>query len=189
MNSNEIRYYWRTRDGLPDLLHHLNLVGDGVEVGVNVGWFSALVRSRWNGRKLYCVDIWEIPGMMEAAQRTIGACGRPFELIKDTSVNAATRFADESLDWAFLDADHSYPSLNQDLPAWYPKVKPGGVLCGHDYIDGCWQYMAWGSAPGIPNNDTTMYGVRSAVNLFAADHNLYIFETSEPCPSWLLIKR
>ena len=38
-----------------------------------------------------------------------------------------------SLNLAFIDADHSYDSVLADIKAWLPKVKAGGVLCGHDY--------------------------------------------------------
>jgi hypothetical protein len=49
------------------------------------------------------------------------------------SVEAATKIDDESLDFIFIDADHSYESVMQDLTIWYPKLKPGGLLTGHDY--------------------------------------------------------
>lgn len=49
------------------------------------------------------------------------------------SVNAAKSFEDESLDLVFIDADHKWWSVLQDLVAWWPKVRRGGVMMGHDF--------------------------------------------------------
>lgn len=48
------------------------------------------------------------------------------------SVPAAAEFTDGSLDFVFIDASHTYASVCEDIAAWLPKVKPGGVLAGHD---------------------------------------------------------
>ncbi len=50
------------------------------------------------------------------------------------SVRAAVLFPDASVDFVFLDAAHDYQSVTADLRAWWPKIKPGGVLAGHDYV-------------------------------------------------------
>ena len=49
---------------------------------------------------------------------------------------AAATYPDQSLDFVFLDADHDYESVKADIAAWLPKVKPGGILAGHDYMCG-----------------------------------------------------
>ncbi len=50
------------------------------------------------------------------------------------SVEAAADFADQSLDFVFIDARHTYVAASEDLAAWWPKVKPGGLLAGHEYV-------------------------------------------------------
>jgi len=50
-----------------------------------------------------------------------------------TSVEAASLFADQSLDFVFIDAAHDHASVRADISAWLPKVRPGGVLAGDDY--------------------------------------------------------
>jgi len=44
-------------------------------------------------------------------------------------------FADESLDFVYVDGEHSYEAVSQDIADWWPKIKPGGILAGHDYND------------------------------------------------------
>ena len=58
-----------------------------------------------------------------------------FDTLICQSWDAASQFEDKSLDFVFLDADHVYESIIRDLKAWVPKIKPGGIIAGHDYCD------------------------------------------------------
>lgn len=49
------------------------------------------------------------------------------------SVDAATQYPDESLDFIFIDACHTYDCVKSDIQAWYPKLKKNGCIAGHDY--------------------------------------------------------
>ncbi len=80
--------------------------------------------------------------------------GRRFELIRETSVRAAQRIDDQSVDFVYIDADHRYASVVADLGAWTDKVRDGGILAGHDYdnpdlpdvqhaVDGFFQRLDW----------------------------------------------
>lgn len=53
-------------------------------------------------------------------------------IIKDYTTSAATHFEEESLDFVFIDADHSYEGVKNDIEAWESKVKSGGYVIGHD---------------------------------------------------------
>ena len=55
-------------------------------------------------------------------------------LVREFSKNAAKFFPDETFDFIYIDADHTYEAVTEDLEAWFPKVKVGGVIAGHDYI-------------------------------------------------------
>jgi len=54
------------------------------------------------------------------------------EFIRKTSEEASKDFADESLDFVYIDADHTYKGIWKDLNCWYPKLKKGCLIAGHD---------------------------------------------------------
>ena len=54
------------------------------------------------------------------------------ELVYDTSTNFAKTIEDESLDFVFVDGDHSYEATLADIQNYWPKVKKGGLFSGHD---------------------------------------------------------
>lgn len=71
------------------------------------------------------------------------ACRRMVEdkclrVLRMTSIQAAKIFPDGYFDLVYIDADHTYESVTQDNTVWLPKVREGGVICGHDYSGG-WQ--------------------------------------------------
>lgn len=74
---------------------------------------------------------------------------------RNTSVVASTQYPDEYFDMVFIDADHSYSGVKQDVEVWYPKVKKGGFVGGHDY-----------DYPGYN------FGVKQAVDEFVLKHSL-----------------
>jgi hypothetical protein len=64
--------------------------------------------------------------------RARGYPGRCHLLAHD-SAEAARGLANGSLDFAFIDGDHTEPGVERDIRAWTPKVRPGGMLLGHDH--------------------------------------------------------
>lgn len=56
--------------------------------------------------------------------------------IKSVSWDAAMLFPDQSVDFVFIDADHSYESVKKDIDAWLPKIRKNGIISGHDYGNG-----------------------------------------------------
>ena len=75
-------------------------------------------------------------------------------ILPEASPWAADRFTAGSLDFAFIDGDHVYEAVRADLAAWWPKIRSGGLLTGHDY--------------DIYLDTTGVWGVRRAVDEFAA---------------------
>lgn len=58
------------------------------------------------------------------------------KIVREFSAEASKDFEDGFFDFIYLDADHTYDGIYTDLESWYPKLKIGGIISGHDYIDG-----------------------------------------------------
>lgn len=76
------------------------------------------------------------PGLLQNIREC--GCEDMVNVIATSSTRAAAIHADRSLDAVMIDAAHDYQSVKTDIQAWWPKIKQGGFLCGHDYIGmGC----------------------------------------------------
>lgn len=174
------------------LANALGLVGEGAEIGVYRGENAEIILSQWQGRKLYLVDAWDAVDIWDASA---GASNfnlmmtrlKPYEdrihILKNLTYYAADRVADESLDFIYVDAGHDYLSVRRDLNAWYPKLRKGGLMSGHDYYNGY---------SDIAGN--IVYGVRDAVDEFAEVYNLRVYhslpdiELDSNTLSWYFLK-
>ncbi len=125
-----------------------------VEVGCLVGrstcYLAAKIRESGKAITLYAVDTGRGSASDTTGQtiapslggslagvlhRNLIGCGVDEIVVPilTTSIQAAGLFQPSSVDFCFIDADHTYASVLADLHAWWPKVKPGGTLAGHDY--------------------------------------------------------
>jgi hypothetical protein len=71
----------------------------------------------------------------EMAQIATSFAGPRARILRLPSVIAARLVTNETLDFVFIDAEHSYEACKADIIAWYPKVRPGGFIGGHDYAN------------------------------------------------------
>jgi predicted O-methyltransferase YrrM len=69
----------------------------------------------------------------DAAQCNLQGFEERYMWMLCTSEDAAEAVPDESLDFAFLDGDHTYDAIRNDIEWWLPKVRKGGILLGDDY--------------------------------------------------------
>lgn len=110
-----------------------------VEVGVWKGdswkFMADCLRESGSATQWDAVDCWEDQQALEIFQQVRQQRPDVPGLVHQMySVEAAKKYNDNSLDFVFIDGDHSYQGCSQDISAWWPKVKPGGILAGHDYM-------------------------------------------------------
>jgi len=138
--------------GLKDLIKDLGInVETMVEIGSYQGESTIIFHDNIPKLKiLHAVDPWingYAPGdvcsdeySMETVEKNFDLRTSEFEKIfkhKSTSVNFSKMIDDGSLDFVYIDGDHSYESCKQDIITWLPKLKKGGVIAGHDYLASC----------------------------------------------------
>jgi len=182
--------YVRNRRHLPVLLNARGLTGQGAEIGVSRGTFSEQILQVWQGRKLFSVDPWkefsqdeyrDITNVQQKSQEAyytetkarLAGFGERSCIWRMTSAEAANKFENRQLDFVYIDAQHHYEAVKEDISLWFPKLRQGGVLSGHDYVDGRFEEGE--------------FGVKSAVDEFVAFKKLKLHVTSDPSfPSWFV---
>jgi len=157
----------------------------GAEIGVLHGNYSLVLCREIPNLKLYCVDPWSnwrhirnpIPKMESAYQHCKKKLSQyNVELLRMTSLAASSMVSDNSLDFVYIDGLHDYNNVSLDITLWEPKVRVGGVISGHDYID------------------YPVLGVVQAVKEFVESHDIESYfissvdstsrSLSERMPSW-----
>jgi hypothetical protein len=147
------------------------------EVGVYRGLFSSVIVAYCRPSKHYMVDCWE--GGEDTATNVYNLDKKTLNGLRNTvrklrtwikrgvarpvigkTPEVAALFDDNELDFVYIDASHDYDAVASDLRAWAPKVRPGGVIAGHDY-----------GFIGTKDNKTD-WGVKRAVHEFAEYHEV-----------------
>jgi len=150
-NYKNIYGFFNFDDIYRTMVHNAEEGAEFVEIGAFAGKSTAFMAEeiKNSGKiiKFYAVDTWE--GSAEHQKMLKDICGdktlwelfnQNIEPLRDyvnpicsRSTEAATMFADASLDFVFIDGSHTYEDVRDDIKAWYPKVKEGGYIGGHDY--------------------------------------------------------
>jgi len=132
------------------MIHSINIDKKklvGVEIGVNEGKYSEKIYNFFSNKydlELTLIDPWEINDdfkgygkqfLVSAYQKVISKFGnkKNITILREPSNSACSRFDDESLDFVYIDGNHDYKFVKEDLDIWYKKLRPNGVLFGDDY--------------------------------------------------------
>lgn len=123
----------------------------GVEVGTETGQYARALVKFNPGLKLHCVDSWraylgyrdhvnqaKLEGFYETAKQRLAEYD--VEFIREFSMDAVRRFEPESLDFAYLDSNHAFDWIMQDIIEWSKRVRPDGIVAGHDFN----RHPGWG---------------------------------------------
>lgn len=136
-------------EGLAHLFAELGFE-EGVEIGTDQGEYAEVLFKTIPNLSLYCIDPWKAeayePGeqpegkepqlyfdkrYVETKERLLPY---NYNLIRSTSMDAVKGFKDNSLDFVYIDGNHDFLNVTQDMHYWLKKVKPGGILSGHDFV-------------------------------------------------------
>jgi hypothetical protein len=140
-----------------------------VELGVAEGLFSLDIIKTWKPKKHYMVDMWETnsefkgdAGFDQAWHdsnfKNVQSNTETFnqaEILRGPTTRMQQYVKDASVDLVYIDACHSLECVRDDIKAWWPKLKSGGVMAFHDY-------------------ESVDYGVKQAVNEFAYQNGLTV---------------
>lgn len=179
---SEIKSFYNRND-IPKFLEKEYKNGIGIELGVALGQYLVEIATDWISGRIYGVDCWEqqdatvyndplnmsnIGSWCEHVKQRVAIFNDRVRVYKKYTVEAAKSFPDNYFDFIYIDANHSYEATVEDIKAYYPKLKKGGLFGGHDYCE---------------NSQTSQ--VKRAVDEFFKDREIHVME---PCSSWFLIE-
>ncbi|GAB2690125.1 class I SAM-dependent methyltransferase [Aliiglaciecola aliphaticivorans] len=147
-----------------ELLKKLPKHGTAVELGVATGSFSKCILEYASPSKLYLVDVWGSQrynqGLLDNIQQLFNTQVQANEVVikRKLSHEAVSDFPDQYFDWIYIDTTHKYKQTKLELELYAAKMKPGGIIAGHDYSMGNWA-------------KSFRYGVIEAVHEFCVTHN------------------
>eukprot|EP00798_Chlamydomonas_sp_ICE-L_P007720 gene7720-891_t len=179
----------------------------GVELGVQRGHYANHILHHWPScEKYYLVDLWaqqenyvdfanvpnkEQDDIFKEAQTVLKVWEAKTVFIKDCTTNAAKQIPD-GLDYVYVDARHDYCGVMEDLETYWPKIRPGGIMAGHDYAASFDVHKISGQQWSICMNGTINHGaVRGAVDEFALKRGLFVSVTwgeDHIWKSWIIRK-
>lgn len=164
--------------------------GIGVEIGVAEGWYSDQIMQLGQVTEVYGVDPYTphqgyrdytregtYNKLQAAAHKRLDKYPN-YYFLKQFSTKAARQFENKSLDFVYIDGDHSYEAVMDDIKVWLPKLKKGGIMAGDDYMKSA--------------RDKRFYDVIRAVDEFVANNfvpTLYLYDKGKTPTNWLFYKK
>ena len=159
-----------SRDDLPQFFVDMGYKV-GVEIGVDKGEYTEILAK--SGLQIHGIDSWKIykdygdldyqvklDSLYEQAKRTLAPYSN-CAIIRKTSMEAVGDFEDESLDFVYIDGNHHFKYVAEDVYEWSRKVRKGGVISGHDYMYGSASCMGACHVIYVLNAYTQAYDVKN----------------------------
>ena len=160
----------------------------GAEIGVEQGVYSEAMSQHNPGVKIYCIDPWitytryaDYVDQYKLDKRREEALIRlskyNCEIIRETSMEAVKKFEPESLDFVFIDGNHEFEFVVNDIIYWSRIVRPGGIVSGHDYKR--------------DKNERIPFHVIQAVNAYTDVYKIrpWFLTKADKSPSWFWVKK
>jgi hypothetical protein len=147
----------------------------GAEIGVDRGRFSEYILSYNENTTLLCIDPWRWKLRGESRYQSTVRRLEPYAnrtvILRQDSYFAVQGVPDESLDFVYIDGDHTFDYVMTDVIWWSRKVKYGGIVSGHDY----YRFRRGGVVP--------------AVDVYTQQHGITKwFLTDERTPSFFWVR-
>jgi hypothetical protein len=165
-----------------DLIRELGFT-IGAEIGTEHGRYAEKLCRANPQLKLYCIDPYEVVpyyegyvdkdevnSYYESAKNRLSQYN--CEILKTTSMEAVKNFEPNSLDFVFIDGDHRFEFVVNDVIYWSRIVRPGGVVYGHDYTD--------------------QFHVKQAVNAYIDAYKikpLFVFQKRGLVDTWMFVRQ
>lgn len=134
------------RDQLASLFSELGFTS-GAEIGVEQGEYSEVLLSKNPKLFLYLIDSWKayrgyrdhtrqekLDKFYQTTQQRLNPYLNRIKIFKGFSMDVVEGFNDNSLDFVYIDANHDFLHVAEDIHYWSKKVRPGGIVAGHDYV-------------------------------------------------------
>ena len=178
INSREALGFW---------LNAFNLTGEMAEIGCLAGTFSRTILSQWQGEKYHMIDPWvtqleeDYREHQETSERyeemyqgalALAQEDNRVNVLRMLSAAAVKEFKNGQLDCVYIDGNHAYKNVMEDMDLYWPKVKIGGIMGGHDFMNRTGE-GAW-------------IEVEMAVLRWAQEHGKTFYVC--PCTSWFIHK-
>jgi len=201
---------YKNRNDLLDILSEKQ-IKLACEVGVQAGVYSRkILTSIPSLKNLYLVDLWEKQEnyadgansfdqqeMLHRTQSNTNQWKHKVKILKGYSTEMASKIKDNTLDWCYIDARHDYVGCMEDIASYWPKIKSGGIMSGHDYHDAV-ETKKYFLTTNKPDRDWSICSdgsinkgaVKGAVNDFASNYGLQVLVSyaENMWHTWSIIK-
>lgn len=156
----------------------------GAEIGTERGYFAKTLLDANPKLKLSCIDAWTVykgyrdhtrQDKLDRYYEETKKLLKPYTctIIKDWSMDAVKKFKDGSLDFVYIDSNHDFKNVTDDIAEWSRKVRKGGIVSGHDYVR---------------VRSSVECQVKDVVDAWGHAYGIKIEVTKEEFPSWFYTK-